>query len=145
MCSEVQEVNFTTLVYSVLLKVGESVLKMVETSWKNSLIIAKYVWLIHINFIVIAVTFSEKILSRYFCTTPNAFLSFLPRKPFSSYSDKTRRRDELQKRPRSYDSISCISYRESLKAIHANICTYEMKTMPFVQNRTLYEKRKHFR
>jgi hypothetical protein len=33
--------NFTTLVYSILLTVGKSVLKMMETLWKNSLIIAK--------------------------------------------------------------------------------------------------------
>jgi hypothetical protein len=43
MCSEVEAGNFTTLVYSVLLKVGRSVLKMTETLWKNSLMIAKYV------------------------------------------------------------------------------------------------------
>jgi hypothetical protein len=33
--------NFTALVYSVLLSVGGSVLKMTDTLWKNSLIIAK--------------------------------------------------------------------------------------------------------
>jgi hypothetical protein len=60
MCSEVVAGNFTTLVYSVLLNIGKSVLKM-ETLWKNSFIIAKDVQIIHVNFIVIAITFSEKI------------------------------------------------------------------------------------
>jgi hypothetical protein len=35
--------EFTTLVYSVLLNVGKSLLKITETLWKNSLIIAKVV------------------------------------------------------------------------------------------------------
>jgi hypothetical protein len=52
--------NFTTLVYSILLIIRKSMLKMMETLWKNSLIIGKDVWIIHINFIVIAFTFSEK-------------------------------------------------------------------------------------
>jgi hypothetical protein len=41
MCSEVEARNFTTLVYSILLNVGKSVMKMIKTLWKNSLIIAK--------------------------------------------------------------------------------------------------------
>jgi hypothetical protein len=41
MCSEVEAGNFTFLVHSVLLNVGESVLKLTETSWKNSLILEK--------------------------------------------------------------------------------------------------------
>jgi hypothetical protein len=42
MCSEVQACNFTTLVYSILLNIDKSELKMMETLWKCSLIIAKY-------------------------------------------------------------------------------------------------------
>jgi hypothetical protein len=41
MCSEVEAGNFATLVHSVLLNVGECVLKTTETLWKNSTIIAK--------------------------------------------------------------------------------------------------------
>jgi hypothetical protein len=41
MCTEVEAGNFKTLVYSALLNIGESALKVTETSWKNSLIIAK--------------------------------------------------------------------------------------------------------
>jgi hypothetical protein len=52
--------NFTALVYSVLLSVGRSVLKMTDTLWKNSLIIAKDLRKVRINFIVIANIFSEK-------------------------------------------------------------------------------------
>jgi hypothetical protein len=59
MCSEVEAGNFT-LAYSVLLNVGKSVLKMTETLWENSLMTAKDVWIIHVNFIVIAITFTEK-------------------------------------------------------------------------------------
>jgi hypothetical protein len=44
MSSEVKAENSTTLVYSVLLDVGKSVLKITEPLWKNSLLIAKYVW-----------------------------------------------------------------------------------------------------
>jgi hypothetical protein len=59
MCSEI-EAGIFTLVYSVLLSVGKIVLEMTETLWKNSLIIAKYVSIIHVNVIVIGITFSEK-------------------------------------------------------------------------------------
>jgi hypothetical protein len=53
--------DFTTLVvYSVLLNTGKSVVKMTETLWKNNLITAKDVRIINLNFIVTAVTFSEK-------------------------------------------------------------------------------------
>jgi hypothetical protein len=52
MCSEVEAGNFTTLVYSVLLNVGKFVLKTTETLWKNNLIIAKYVWVIHGNLLL---------------------------------------------------------------------------------------------
>jgi hypothetical protein len=41
MCFEVEAGNFTTVIYTVLLSVAESVLKMMETLWKNGLIIAK--------------------------------------------------------------------------------------------------------
>jgi hypothetical protein len=34
--------------------------KIADTLWKNSLVIAKGVWTIHANFIVTAITFSEK-------------------------------------------------------------------------------------
>jgi hypothetical protein len=57
MCSKDEAVYFSTSVYSVLPKVGKSVLKMTDTSSKNSLIIAKDVRVIHVNFIVIATTF----------------------------------------------------------------------------------------
>jgi hypothetical protein len=59
-CSEVEAGNFTTLLYSVLTSVDKSVLKMMETLWKNSLITAKDVWIIYLNFNVTANTFSEK-------------------------------------------------------------------------------------
>jgi hypothetical protein len=36
------------------------VLKIMKTLWKNTLIIVKAVWIIYVNFIVIAITFSEK-------------------------------------------------------------------------------------
>jgi hypothetical protein len=52
--------DFTTLVYSVLFSVGKSVLKMMETLLKNSHIIAKDVWIIHINYIDFAVEISKK-------------------------------------------------------------------------------------
>jgi hypothetical protein len=39
--SEVEEGNFTTMVYGVLLNSGKCMLKMTETLWKNSLIITK--------------------------------------------------------------------------------------------------------
>jgi hypothetical protein len=60
MYSEVEAGNFTTLVHSVLLNVGKSVLKMTETLWKNSLIIEKCVLIIRVNLIVIVIKFSEK-------------------------------------------------------------------------------------
>jgi hypothetical protein len=53
MYSEVDARHFTTLVYSVLLSAGKSVLKMKPTLWKNSLIVAKDIGIIHVNFIVI--------------------------------------------------------------------------------------------
>jgi hypothetical protein len=59
MCSEVEAGNFTTLVYSVLINIGKHVLRMMDTVWKNSLIIAKYVQVIHVNVIVIVGKFSE--------------------------------------------------------------------------------------
>jgi hypothetical protein len=42
-CSEVETGNFTTLVYNVLLNVGNNMLKMTGTLWKNSVIIVKHV------------------------------------------------------------------------------------------------------
>jgi hypothetical protein len=50
--------NSITLVYIVLLSVGKSVLKIAQNLWKNSHIIAKNIRTIHINFIVIEITFS---------------------------------------------------------------------------------------
>jgi hypothetical protein len=58
MCSKVEAGNSITLVYSVLLSVGKSVLKMAQNLWENSHIIAKNVRTIHVNFIVIEITFS---------------------------------------------------------------------------------------
>jgi hypothetical protein len=43
MYSEVEAGNFTTQVHNVLLNVGKNVLKMMETSGRNSLIITKEV------------------------------------------------------------------------------------------------------
>jgi hypothetical protein len=60
MCSEVEAGNFTTMVYIILINVGESVMKMTETVWKNSIIVAKNVRIIQANFNLIAITFSEK-------------------------------------------------------------------------------------
>jgi hypothetical protein len=68
MCSEVEAGNVITLVYSVLLNVGESVLKMWETCGINSLTIAKKLRNIHVNFIAIAITFPEK----------NGIITFVP-------------------------------------------------------------------
>jgi hypothetical protein len=69
------ERNFTTLVYSVLLNVGKSVLKMMKTSWRDSLIIAKKnVRIIQVSVTVITITFSEKILE--------ALLSYQPLQNF---------------------------------------------------------------
>jgi hypothetical protein len=69
-CCEAEAENFTTLVYSILLSIGKNVLKVTETLWKNSLIIAKDVGIINANHIVIAITFSEKKLE--------ALLSYYP-------------------------------------------------------------------
>jgi hypothetical protein len=41
MCSEVEARNLTTLIYSVSLNVGRSVLEMTDNLWENSLIMAK--------------------------------------------------------------------------------------------------------
>jgi hypothetical protein len=41
MCSKVKAGNSATMVYSILLNVGKSVLKIMETFWKNTLTIAK--------------------------------------------------------------------------------------------------------
>jgi hypothetical protein len=68
--SEVEAGNFTIMVYGVLLNVGKSALKMMKTLWENSLTIAKVVCMIHINFIFIAITSSEKKLE--------ALLSYRP-------------------------------------------------------------------
>jgi hypothetical protein len=40
-CFKVKAASFTALVYSVLLSIGSSVLKIMDTLWKNTLIIAK--------------------------------------------------------------------------------------------------------
>jgi hypothetical protein len=60
MCSKVKAKNFTTLVYSVLVNVGKRALKMMKPLWKNCLITAKDVGIIHVNFIVITTTFFWK-------------------------------------------------------------------------------------
>jgi hypothetical protein len=60
MCTEIEAGNFTTLVYSILINVGKSVLKMMQTLWKNSLITVKDLHINHVSFIVIAITFSDK-------------------------------------------------------------------------------------
>jgi uncharacterized membrane protein len=60
MCFKVEAENFKTLVHSVLLSVGQSVSKMMKTLWKNRIITAKYVRIIHVNFTVTAITFFEK-------------------------------------------------------------------------------------
>jgi hypothetical protein len=70
MFSEVKAGYFTTVVYSDLLNIGKSVLTMMDTLWENSLLIAKDVLIIHVNFIIIAVAFSEKKWRQYFCTAP---------------------------------------------------------------------------
>jgi hypothetical protein len=57
--SEVEAGSFTS-VYSCLLNVGRSVLKMTETLWKNCLTVVKDVFITHENFIFIAIAFSEK-------------------------------------------------------------------------------------
>jgi hypothetical protein len=44
MCSEVEAGNFTTMLHTVILNVGKSVLKVTETLWENSLIILKDVY-----------------------------------------------------------------------------------------------------
>jgi hypothetical protein len=60
MCFEVEAGNLTTLIYSILLNVGKSVLKMMETLWKNSLIIENIYEIIHVYLIVISITLYEK-------------------------------------------------------------------------------------
>jgi hypothetical protein len=57
------------LVYIVLLSVGKTVLKMTESLWENSLIIAKYVGIIRANYIITEVTFSQTKWRHYFRTT----------------------------------------------------------------------------
>jgi hypothetical protein len=47
------------------------VLKMTETVQKNSLIFSKYVWIIHLNFIVIAISLSEKKMVTFFNIAPH--------------------------------------------------------------------------
>jgi hypothetical protein len=80
MCSELKAGNFTTLVYSILLKVGKSALKMKETLWRNSLILAKDVGIICVNFIATAVTFSQKKLETFtfYCPSYILFIIFAP-------------------------------------------------------------------
>jgi ABC-type phosphate/phosphonate transport system permease subunit len=68
MCSEVGTGEFTALLYSVLLNVGKRALKLTETLWENGCVIAKYVWIVRVNFIVIALTFSENKWRRSFRT-----------------------------------------------------------------------------
>jgi hypothetical protein len=69
MCSEVEAGNFTTLAHSVLHSVGKSLLKVTETLWKNGLIIAKDVWMMHVNFTVTACTYSENKKWRHYIRT----------------------------------------------------------------------------
>jgi hypothetical protein len=72
---------------SVLLSVGKSVLKMTETLQKNSLIIQR-VWIGHVNFIVIAVTFLSKNLWHYFYTAPRIIV--LTTSPFTIIGGEVR-------------------------------------------------------
>jgi hypothetical protein len=58
--------GFTTVMYIFLLSVGISVLKTTETLWKNSLIIAKDVWIVYIHFFAAAITFYKKKWRHYF-------------------------------------------------------------------------------
>jgi hypothetical protein len=67
MCSEVEAGNFATLVYSALIRLGTRVLKIAETVWENNLIIVNGIRIIHVNFIIIAITYSEKKLEALFC------------------------------------------------------------------------------
>jgi hypothetical protein len=69
-CNAVKADNFTTLVHSDLLNVGKIVLEMTKALWKNSLIIAKDLRIIHVNFVVISITFYEKKWTHYFSTAP---------------------------------------------------------------------------
>jgi hypothetical protein len=59
MRSEDKAGNFVTLVYSILLNTGKNMLEMAQTLWKNCLTTAKDVQIIHVNFIVTAIKFSE--------------------------------------------------------------------------------------
>jgi hypothetical protein len=59
MCSKVNAKNFT-MIYSILLNTGKSVLKIKKSLWKNSTTITKDVQTILANFIIIAITLSEK-------------------------------------------------------------------------------------
>jgi hypothetical protein len=58
--SEEETGSLTTVVCSVLLNDGKSVLKMMETLWKNSRIIAERVEITHADSTVVATTFAEK-------------------------------------------------------------------------------------
>jgi hypothetical protein len=46
----------------------QNAMKITGTVWKNNLLIAKGVWTIHVNFIFIVITFSEKEWTHYFHT-----------------------------------------------------------------------------
>jgi hypothetical protein len=61
MCSDVEAGNFTTLLHSILLNVGNSVFKMTKSLWKKSLIIANGVWTIHVNLTLLQLYFPKKI------------------------------------------------------------------------------------
>jgi hypothetical protein len=60
MYSKLETGNFTTLVYSILLNVNRNELKMAETLWENSHIIAKDIRIVHVNFIGIIITLPGK-------------------------------------------------------------------------------------
>jgi hypothetical protein len=66
--------KFYNMVQSDLLNTGRNVLKLIQTLWKNSCI---NVWINHVNFIIITITFSEKKWMHYYHTTPH----ILPNRP----------------------------------------------------------------
>jgi hypothetical protein len=70
LCSEVEAGNFATLLYSVLLNIGKSMLKMTKNLCKNILTILIDVRIAHANFILIALYFLRENWRHYFRTAP---------------------------------------------------------------------------
>jgi hypothetical protein len=86
--SKVKAGNFTALLYSTLLNIGKSVLKMVKTLWKYSLIVAKGVLLMHGNCIVIAITFSDKKSEeavKVYCAVQKCIIMFMSYRNFCCF------------------------------------------------------------